>query len=340
MISRGIAISMAYPIMKTLARKGYDAELFCRAVSFDYSLLQDIEARIEESELERLMLAAAEYSNDEHFGLNQGGMMEFADMGVLGYVLLHSKTISDALNAYRKYNDILCSGINLLWDVRGDEASISLLPQRSSPISRHCVEDMAHSLYRLISKLSNRPITLRAVHFAHETPADIAPYVQAFGVVPRFGERSTQLVLDQAVLNDPVLYADEKLLDMFETIVQDTLSGWEREGEYADKIVDWLRTCMPSHFPTLRQTADAFGTSTRTLQNKLKEERTSFVELTARVRKEMAIRFLKQTKFSVGDIAYALHFSEPSAFQSAFKKWTGQTPGQYRNHKGAAIAVN
>ncbi len=30
------------------------------------------------------------------------------------------------------------------------------------------------------------------------------------------------------------------------------------------------------------------------------------------------------------DIAYLLHYSEPSAFHNAFKKWTGFTPGQYR----------
>ncbi|MFC5471791.1 AraC family transcriptional regulator [Cohnella suwonensis] len=339
MKSRGIAISMVYPIMKTLVHKGYEAELFCRAASFDYSLLQDVEARIDGKELERLMLEAAAYTNDDYFGLSQGGMMEFADMGVLGYVMLHSKTISDALSAYRRYNDILCSGINLDWDVRGDEASIRLFTQHEGSLSRHCVEDMAHSLYRLMAKLGNRPISLRAVHFAHDAPADVEPYVRTFGVVPRFGERSTRLLLDKDALNHPVLYADSKLLALFETIVQDTLSGWEREGAYAERVVEWFRTCMPAYFPTLRQTADSFGTSTRTLQNKLKEENTSYVELTTRVRKELAIGYLKKREFSVGDIAYALHFSEPSAFQSAFKKWTGQTPGQYRAYARTEASI-
>lgn len=49
---------MVYPIMKTLVHTGYEIEKFSRYASFDSSLLQDVEARIAEEELERLMDAA------------------------------------------------------------------------------------------------------------------------------------------------------------------------------------------------------------------------------------------------------------------------------------------
>lgn len=45
---------------------------------------------------------------------------------------------------------------------------------------------------------------------------------------------------------------------------------------------------------------------------------------------EMAKAHLRQSEYSISEIAYLLHYSEPSAFHSAFKKWTGQTPGQFR----------
>ncbi|MBS5914195.1 MAG: helix-turn-helix domain-containing protein [Paenibacillus macerans] len=45
---------------------------------------------------------------------------------------------------------------------------------------------------------------------------------------------------------------------------------------------------------------------------------------------EMAEAHLHQNEYSISGIAYLLHYSEPSAFHSAFKKWTGQTPGQFR----------
>ncbi|WFR64046.1 helix-turn-helix transcriptional regulator [Paenibacillus amylolyticus] len=70
--------------------------------------------------------------------------------------------------------------------------------------------------------------------------------------------------------------------------------------------------------------------SIRTLQSRLREENTTYNKISVQVRMELALRYLQKGTYSLGDIAYALHFSEQSAFQNAFKKWTGQTPGQYR----------
>ncbi|CAG7654779.1 AraC family transcriptional regulator [Paenibacillus allorhizosphaerae] len=330
MKNQGVAVSMVYPIMKTLVRKGYDTEQFCRYVSFDAGLLQDVEARIPAEELERVMIAAAAYAEDEHFGLYQGQVMEFVDMGILGYVMMHSPTIADALAAYQRYNVILYSGFKLEWEVQGDDVLLRLSLQHSGPMSRHCAEDMASSVYHLISRLSDRRIPLRGVQFAHAAPADTSPYLPVLGITPRFGGEHNVLRMSKEVMDYPVLYSDSKLLGLFEGIAQETKAELTQSGLLSEQVVLWMKRCIPSFFPTLQQTAESFRTSTRTLQNKLKLENTSFNDLSTRVRKELAISYLKRQEHSVGEIAYVLHFSEPSAFQSAFKRWTGVTPGQYR----------
>lgn len=66
--------------------------------------------------------------------------------------------------------------------------------------------------------------------------------------------------------------------------------------------------------------------SPRSLQARLKEG-TSYNRLAGELRKELAVRYLAREEHSIAEVAYLLHISEPSAFHSAFNKWTGMTPG-------------
>ncbi|WP_374020942.1 helix-turn-helix domain-containing protein [Paenibacillus thiaminolyticus] len=245
--------------------------------------------------------------------------------------MLHSKTIADALTAYQRYNVILCNVFNLDWEVEGDDVLIRMFLQRTGRMSRQCIEDMASSLYHLIGRLSNRRISLHEILFAHDAPEETYPYMAVFGRVPRFGGTDNVLRMSKDVLNYPVMYSDSRLLGIFETIAQETREELTQASTFSDQVVQWMKKCVPSFFPTLQQTADNFRMSARTLQNKLKAENASFNELSIRVRKELAMYYLKKRKYSIGDIAYLLSFSEPSAFHNAFKKWTGLTPGQYRS---------
>ncbi|WP_256222247.1 AraC family transcriptional regulator ligand-binding domain-containing protein [Paenibacillus sp. OK076] len=162
--NHGVSISMLYPIMKTLVNKGYESEAFFEYVSLDPAMMQNPEARIPVEELERIMQYAARYSDDLYFGLNQGQLLDFADLGLPGYVMMHSKTIGDALAAYQRYNIILYSGFNLDWEVAGTDLILQLSLQHSEKqMSRHCVEDMAVSMVYLISKLANRRVELKEV---------------------------------------------------------------------------------------------------------------------------------------------------------------------------------
>jgi AraC-like DNA-binding protein len=331
----GFAISMVYPIKKMIQNKGLDFEHFCRQVSFDINLLQDVEARIEDGELERLMYEAAKYTQDDHFGLHQGQLTDIADLGILGYVMMHSEKILDALTAYQRYNVILCSGYNLIWEERGDDIFLRFEKSTSTPMSRQCSEDMVSSVYHLIVRMSNRPIPIHELQFTHAAPADLRPYLSVFGIEPRFGGKENDLRMSKEVLQYPIMYSDPRLRRAFEPIAEEIRDKLIGGRGFSDRVFQWMMACMPACFPTLQQTAESFQMSSRSLQAKLKEENTSYNELAAKVRKEIATGYLNKWEYSIGEIAYLLHYSEPSAFQNAFKKWTGVTPGQYR-----ANAVN
>lgn len=324
------AISMVFPIVKTIARRGLSVEQFLKETGLDPALLQNAEQRISTTELEQLLIKAAEYTNDPYFGLHQGEMTEIADLGILGYVMMHSGTLAGALDAYRRYNIILCSSYQLDWTIQGDHVLIRLFLEGSERMSRHCAEDMASSLYHLLSKLSSQLLSLQEVHFTHESPSDLAPYQAVFGLIPSFNAEQHLLVMNKEVLDYPILYSDSRLLGMFEGMARQTSEGMSRTATFSEQVTHWIKECLPAYMPTLQQAAEHFGVSGRTIQHRLKEEQTTYQSLTNSVRQELAEHLLSTEQVAIAEIAYILQYSEPSAFQNAFKKWIGVTPGQYR----------
>ncbi len=326
----GFSISMVYPIMKAIKQRGYNFEQFCQQVGLDTNKLQNAEARIDGEELLHIIYEAAAYIQDDHIGLTMGLQTEMADLGILGYVMMHSASIADALAAYQRYHIISCSGFNIDWKVEDDMCSLRFFNTSSTRLTRHCMEDMVCSLYQLIVRMSNRSIPVHDVLFQHASPADMSPYVSVFGTVPQFSAAHNILRIDSEVLHYPVLYADARLRRTFEPLAE-TIRGTLLQGKvFTDKVNQYLMDCLPTVFPSLQDTARFFGLSARSLQAKLKDEQTTYQELAAQVRKEMAVSYLRRQEHSIAEIAYLLHFSEPSSFSMAFKRWTGITPGQYR----------
>ena len=78
------------------------------------------------------------------------------------------------------------------------------------------------------------------------------------------------------------------------------------------------------------QVALQFGMPSWTLRRKLKEEDTAYQSLVDEMRRDVALSYMKNTDLTFGEISYLLGFSTPGAFQRAFKRWSGQTPGEFR----------
>jgi AraC-like DNA-binding protein len=78
------------------------------------------------------------------------------------------------------------------------------------------------------------------------------------------------------------------------------------------------------------EAARALNMSRRTLQRRLAEEGTSFTEVLDETRRQVALRYVGNSRMPLKEVCYLVGFSEPSNFTRAFRRWTGKAPSDYR----------
>ncbi|MGO4374973.1 helix-turn-helix domain-containing protein, partial [Paenibacillus sp. MCAF20] len=128
----------------------------------------------------------------------------------------------------------------------------------------------------------------------------------------------------------PIILSNRELLSTFKEYAEEARNQLLNGRTFADQVYKWIARSMPSTFPGVKDAARNFNISVRTLQANLNHEKTTYNNLFNKARMEFAIHYLKRPQYTVAEIGYLLQFSDPSAFQSAFKRWTGLPPGQYR----------
>jgi AraC-like DNA-binding protein len=84
--------------------------------------------------------------------------------------------------------------------------------------------------------------------------------------------------------------------------------------------------------------AEIIGLNKRALQRRLAECGTSYSAVVAEARVAIAIRWMREGKGSVTEIASNLGYSDPANFSRAFRRITGVSPRAYRNRYKVAAS--
>src|SRR5207245_6714346 len=88
---------------------------------------------------------------------------------------------------------------------------------------------------------------------------------------------------------------------------------------------------LPDGEPRRDEVAGELCMSERTLQRRLEEEATSFIQLLDDTRRELANQYLGRLHLSLAQAAYLLGFADQSSFFRACRRWFRLPPGQYRS---------
>ena len=185
---------------------------------------------------------------------------------------------------------------------------------------------------RVITEVFGVPAALRGVWLAHSPPTPAERYLDAFGVPVRFDAPDAALLLHAHRLGDPVdpdAGPRLRILRAQLELVRQQLQDQEDPPELRAIRDAAARNAANGEY-TAAALADRLGLSQRTLQRRVADLGTSVRSLTDEVRVATARQLLAAPDLSLFEVARSLGYTTESAFRRAFRRWTGQSPAQYR----------
>jgi AraC-like DNA-binding protein len=120
-------------------------------------------------------------------------------------------------------------------------------------------------------------------------------------------------------------------MEMPSTPSQDEAQSSHGFGPLTEDLRRVLRTELLRDACSAATVARLFSMHRRTLHRHLRNEGLAFRQIANEIRFEIACKLLANTDMALGQIAAALKYSEPSAFTRAFRRWSGQTPSNWRS---------
>ena len=164
----------------------------------------------------------------------------------------------------------------------------------------------------------------------HDRPDDDGELARFFGCRVSFGADATRLRFAPALLKLLQIHADSRLLAILFRHADALLEAVPSRGDLVARVASAITRQIARTLPSLASTAAEVRLPARTLQRRLAERGLSHSSIVDEVRRDLAFKYLGDFRLGTSEIAYLLHFAEPAALNRAFKRWTGESPTQYR----------
>lgn len=329
-----IAAGLALPIVSQLRAEGAGVDELLARFGLSEERLLLPEARISHERWLGLLEAARNATGNPHFALHAAALPVPGLLHVLGHLAGSAKTAGDAYAVAARYLRVLHEGMSLALDRDADRVACRLVTAtglRFPPIATEFFLAKWVCYGRKI--FGDVEIDLSEVRFTHPAPNDCDEYLRVFRSKVIFGADCNALVGPASILDLPMADADSVLASMLEEKVERLLAQFSSHPPTTRRVREWLVARLQGGDPTMSGLANDLHMSERTLRRRLYEEETTFKRILDQVRRELAIGYVQDGTLSTGEIAFLLRYSEPSAFQRAFKRWTKRTPWEYRGRR-------
>jgi AraC-like DNA-binding protein len=325
---------------RQLLARGKDPARVFAGTGFGPELLDQQEPSAPSVQTMAFFTHGARLSGDPLFGFRLGCNSDLRIAGLLGYIARSSATTGDVLRNIARYGTVL----NDAWVPDGSQlAAKGKFSWACSAMSGRPVRQYTEFLFALflteLRQLTGRHVVLKEVRFAHPRNQGIPEMEQYFGCVPRFSARHSQVVLAQADLDLPIASADPQLLGVLRAYGDQLLLG-QQAGTLRDKVEEAISARLSDGSATLSNVAADLGFSSRTLSRRLAQAGTSFFAILEDRRHVLACHYLCQGTLPLSEIAFLLGYASLSSFIEAFRRWTGQTPGDFRANQQKGEAAN
>ena len=300
------------------------------AAEIRLDVFDDLDNLITYRSLATLLEECERRSGCDHFGLLIGQRTRLVDMGLAGTMALCSDTAGAGLANYVKFFNL------------HDGAAITALGETGAlarfvyAICEPGLSNTQHFQFGGIAIACNiledlcgpkwRPVE---VTFSCRSPSDPQPLRRFFRAPLRFEAEEASFSFERSWLARPLPPGDGAVCR--EATAEAEALMTRVMGDFPASIRRLLRRQLLGGRGSMAEIAAILSMHRRTLDRHLQAHGTSFGELVASVKYDIAGHLLRHTDMPVGQIAEALHYSTAANFSTAFRRWSGMTPVEYRS---------
>ncbi|MFW2372032.1 MAG: AraC family transcriptional regulator [Gammaproteobacteria bacterium] len=321
--------SMALLIAKAVDHCGLNSREIFEQAGLDPDRLSDSNARYSHEGMTRLWKLVSEITADPCIGLKVAHYWHPTSMHALGYSWMASATLKEALERLVRYFHVISTTTSLV--LEEDEESVKLffpIPSNIHPAVE--AVDTALAVIIEMCRISYGD-DFKPVHISmmREKPSCEEEFERFFRSPISYLSSMNVIRFSRADIELRLPTANAELARVNDSIVTDYLAKLDKNNIIA-QVKSRILEQLPSGNFSEELIAQSLNKSLRSLQRKLTEEGTTYRALLDATRQELTKQYINNTSYAINEITYLTGFSEPSNFSRAFKRWTGQSPSNYR----------
>lgn len=260
-----------------------------------------------------------------------GSLMRCDDYGAFGLAWKSAVNLRGSFERAVRYGRVLTSVAR--YEVLAGDGALLMVLHRAGERRlglRLSNEQTLVAITEISREVSGGDFCPEAVFFRHPAPGDISAHEDYFGCPVHFDADRDAVRVSAARARQPNRLGDAQISRFFDAHMERELAGLPDNSGLTQRVRIQVSQHLSEGVPALSAVAGALGMSARTMQRRLAEQGRTYQDVVDLARRELAERLLRDTDYSLIEIAFLTGFSDQSAFTRAFKRWSGQTPRSYR----------
>lgn len=324
-----VPIQGVHALAELARQRGWDADELLRSVGMSPLLLGETRSRVTPDQISALTAQVLRATHDELLGLGVGPVPR-GTFQMLGYALLGAADLGQALVRLQRFRRVVpgIPPIRVTTEARATTLSIdiSVIP---APLDI-LVDTMLAATHRTMGWATNSLIRLSRVDIPHPGAANVDDYDAIFGAPIAFCAPRPALVFPATALASPIMRSEVEWETLLRNAPAEILARRDYAVSLANRVRRILELGLGGRWPTADDIAERLAMSPQTVRRKLRSECTSLSQIRDDILRDAAITSLVGGQETIAALSARLGFSEPSAFNRAFRRWTGTAPGTYR----------
>lgn len=324
-----LRISAVWHLPSLLREIEADLDEVLVAAGLPLKIFGDPDNLITYAELEQLLLACERHSNRDDFGLLIGQRSRLAEMGLAGAAARCGDYVGQGLRRFVEQFNLHDGAATMALVSAGTFTRfVYAIAEHGLTDTRQIQLGAITIAFNIVQDLCGSDWLPAAVTLACRSPANPRACQKFFRAPVRFDCHESALIFERHWLERPLPPVDPVERQRIEA----ELAALERQqhSDFPASVRRLIRKQLLFGQCSMEAVAASLGMHRRTLDRKLQRQGAQYGELVDSVKQEVARQLLHDTRLQVQQIAESLHFSTAANFATAFRRWTGKTPSEFR----------